>query len=200
MGFLSSSNRFVTRVCALTALAATHSAAFQNVARLSSRTSNLKATVLEDWQVQENGCVVGTVTGSPDIPDGEIISTSPLSNPAGAAPSTFVRSMSGSEYLLGTPRGARGTRPIAGVSRNNYSPMPPQQSRNSFLQTGGLLALGAGACALGITVFGGGSGGEMVAETAASVPLCSTSYSSSPRELSSKLPPFGPSFEEPQPI
>ena len=140
----------------------TTTSAFQSARMTNNRASTqLPVTVIEDWQVQENGCVVGKVRGSPDIMDGELISTSPLANPSGAAPSTFVRSATGSEYLLGTPKGAafaqaaRGTMPLGAgppaVPVNNND-----MSRNTFLQTGGYVALAAGATALGYNVLSGG--------------------------------------------
>ena len=133
--------------------------AFQSIHVSSRRATQLPVTVIEEWQIQENGCVVGKVRGSPDLLDGEIISTSPLANPGGAAPSTFVRSQSGSEYLLGSPRGqpvpARGTRPITSMPQDNGN---DGVSRDQFLQTGGVFALAAGAAAVGFNVFSGQSG------------------------------------------
>jgi hypothetical protein len=132
-----------------------------------SVSTRLPVTVIEEWQVQDNGCVVGKVRGSPDLPDGEFISTSPLANPAGASASTFVRSQSGSEYLLGSPRGQafnapRGTMPISGVPGNGG-----EVSRNGFVKTAGTLSLAAGAAALGYTFLGGDAGTAPVEEASA---------------------------------
>jgi hypothetical protein len=135
-----------------------NASAFQTV-NLAGRTpTQLPVTVIEDWQVTDTGSVVGKVRGSADIMDGEMISTSPLANPAGAAPSTFVRSASGSEYLLGSPAGysAGGTMPIRGMPA---APGGGVVSRNQFLQTGGLLALASGAAVLGYTVVQSGTFG-----------------------------------------
>ena len=47
--------------------------------------------------------MVGTVSGHPAIEDGDVIATSPLKNPSGAAALAIVTTMSGSQYKLGIP-------------------------------------------------------------------------------------------------
>ena len=58
---------------------------------------------LDDWEVMNDGTVVGTVSGHPAIEDGDVIATSPLKNPGGAAALAIVTTMSGSKYKLGVP-------------------------------------------------------------------------------------------------
>ena len=71
----------------------------------SVRTSpSLDATLIENWELTADGCIVGQTQGHPDMTDGEIISTSPLVKPQAAVPASFVSTRSGSQYLLGTPR------------------------------------------------------------------------------------------------
>lgn len=123
------------------------------------------ASVLEDWQLLDNGCVVGKIKGNPAYNDGDVITTSPLSNPTGATEASFVTSQTGSSYLLGTPRFASpsygGTRPIGGASNE----MPREDFVQNFLQVFGLTSLVAGGTALGFTVGGSGTGGDAVVAT-----------------------------------
>lgn len=62
-----------------------------------------KAPTLEGWKLLGNGRVVGTVKNHPSIPDGELITTSPLDNPSLVGPSKTVATTSGSKYFLGQP-------------------------------------------------------------------------------------------------
>jgi hypothetical protein len=59
--------------------------------------------VLEDWKLLSNGRIVGKVKNHPSIPDGEVITTSPLAKPNTAAPRRTVSTSSGSKYQLGNP-------------------------------------------------------------------------------------------------
>jgi len=68
--------------------------------------SVLRSTIiptLDEWEVMDDGTVVGTVSGHPAIEDGDVIATSPLKNPGGAAALAIVTTMSGSKYKLGIP-------------------------------------------------------------------------------------------------
>lgn len=58
---------------------------------------------IEEWEVLENGRVVGTIFNHPTIPNGDTITTSPISNPETAAPRKVVTTISGSKYQLGVP-------------------------------------------------------------------------------------------------
>jgi len=123
------------------------SSAFQTPKLESRSFSKLSVTTLEDWQLLDNGSIVGSVRGHPQLNDGDVITTSPLANPAEAGASTTVATMTGSQYMLGTP-------------------MPNKQavreegtlSRGSVIQAGVIAALTAGGFALGLTTAGGGSG------------------------------------------
>ena len=71
--------------------------------RRSSSVLNMRVPVLENWKVLGNGRVVGRVKNHPSIPDGQVITTSPLSKPDIAGPQKIVATDSGSKYQLGTP-------------------------------------------------------------------------------------------------
>lgn len=58
---------------------------------------------LDDWEVMDDGSVVGIVSNHPAIEDGDTIATSPIENPNRARPKAVVTTMSGSRYHLGTP-------------------------------------------------------------------------------------------------
>jgi serine/threonine protein kinase len=59
--------------------------------------------ILDQWKVLTNGRVVGTVKNHPTIPDGDIITTSPILRPDLAERRKIVSTASGSKYLLGVP-------------------------------------------------------------------------------------------------
>jgi serine/threonine protein kinase len=58
---------------------------------------------LDEWKVVGNNRVVGVVSNHPSIPDGDIITTSPVLNPELAQRRKVVTTVSGSKYLLGSP-------------------------------------------------------------------------------------------------
>jgi serine/threonine protein kinase len=58
---------------------------------------------LDEWEVMDDGTVVGTVSNHPAIEDGDVIATSPLTDPASAAALAVVTTLSGSKYKLGIP-------------------------------------------------------------------------------------------------
>jgi serine/threonine protein kinase len=64
----------------------------------------MRNPVLDDWKVLTNGRVVGTVKFHPSIPDGEVITTSPVMKPELAGPRKIVTTFSGSKYMLGAPK------------------------------------------------------------------------------------------------
>ena len=64
---------------------------------------NSKIPILDQWKVLTNGRVVGTVKNHPTIPDGDIITTSPILRPELAARRKMVATTSGSKYMLGIP-------------------------------------------------------------------------------------------------
>lgn len=63
----------------------------------------MKVPTLESWKILGNGRVVGRVKNHPEIPDGQVITTSPLAKPEAAGPRKTVATSSGSKYILGTP-------------------------------------------------------------------------------------------------
>jgi serine/threonine protein kinase len=63
--------------------------------------------VLDDWKILKSGRVQGTIKNHPSIPDGDVITTSPISRPDKAAPKKVVETSSGSKYQLGQPKTAR---------------------------------------------------------------------------------------------
>jgi hypothetical protein len=58
---------------------------------------------LDEWEVMDDGTVVGTVSNHPAIEDGDVIATSPLTDPTSAAALAVVTTLSGSKYKLGIP-------------------------------------------------------------------------------------------------
>lgn len=155
--------------CVLCAAAISQINAFQ-APKFTGRSFNkLSVTTLEDWQLLDNGSVVGSVRGHPDLNDGDIITTSPLANPAEAGAASKVATMTGSEYMLGNPM--------------------PQQSggqegtltRSSVIRGAGMAALTAGGFALGLAA--GNKGGGSVIGGTMSVPEVSTTSCSLPDGL-----------------
>ena len=92
-------------------LAMTNSFTLPRVSTVSKPTRTSQSTslsvarvpILDDWKVLTNGRVVGTVKNHPDIPDGDIITTSPINNPDLASRRKVVSTVSGSKYMLGKP-------------------------------------------------------------------------------------------------
>lgn len=140
--------------CLLAAVAVSQTGAFQTPRSFSFRSATkLSVTTLEDWQLLDNGSVVGSVKGHPTLNDGDVITTSPLANPAAASTAAMVSTMTGSEYMLGTPMklrpsGAGGARSEGGVL-----------DRSTVLKGAGMASLIAGGFALGLGVGGGIGGG-----------------------------------------
>jgi len=62
--------------------------------------------IIDEWKVLTNSRVVGIVKNHPSIPDGDVITTSPILRPEAAARRKIVSTISGSKYMLGAP-GAR---------------------------------------------------------------------------------------------
>jgi serine/threonine protein kinase len=66
----------------------------------------MKVPTLDDWKVLRNGRVQGTIKNHPSIPDGDVITTSPISRPDKVAPKKIVETASGTKYQLGQPKTA----------------------------------------------------------------------------------------------
>lgn len=60
---------------------------------------------LDKWKIISSGSVIGTVRNHPAIADGDVITTSPISNPEIAGRRKTVTTASGSKYKLLEPRG-----------------------------------------------------------------------------------------------
>lgn len=114
----------------------------------SSLSTSLKVTTLDQWQLLDNGSVVGSVRGHPVLNDGDIITTSPLASPASAKTSGLVTTLTGSTYQLGNPMVSRagGATPASG----------PGVGRSTFVQVAGTASLFAGGVALGAQLGGFG--------------------------------------------
>ena len=139
-----------TSILAAIALLAEKEAAsaFTFPTRQSTRTiSKLDATTLDDWQLLDNGSVVGSVKGHPNLNDGDIITTSPLADPSNAQTGGSVTTLTGSQYDLGSPMQ---------LKRNSASSTaaaePGTMDRGSLLTTVGIGSLVAGGFALGVGV------------------------------------------------
>jgi hypothetical protein len=69
--------------------------------------TKLDITVLEEWQLLDDGTIIGSVRDHPTISDGDVITTSPLAYPAVSSLSPdggmLVSTLTGSQYKLGTP-------------------------------------------------------------------------------------------------
>ena len=128
------------------ALAGQQAGAFTSPRPASSgRVSGLKAaTILEEWQLLDNGSVVGSVRSHPTLNDGDIITTSPLANPSLARSQGTVQTLTGSQYTLGNPM----TLKTAGSS--DFSDGVDRREFGGTAALAGLFAAGVGA-GVGIT-------------------------------------------------
>lgn len=105
--------------------------------------------VLEEWQVLDDGKLVGKIKGDPKYTDGDIITTSPLINPSVATESSFVQSMTGSKYLLGSPSSSS-------RSNKNGSVLSRDDFLGDILTVSGLVGLTAFGFNLGSSSTSGG--------------------------------------------
>jgi len=164
----------------------------QGSVRINS--GGLDATLIENWEMTQDGCVVGQTQGHPEMNDGEIISTSPLVNPQAAVPASFVSTRSGSQYLLGTPRATAMTNGAAAPAQMYPPPSPGSTgedssditiSRETFLAGGAIAAVAA--LTAGVTTILGndtpastpmvGGGGSMMAATTTAGGKAGTEFS-----------------------
>jgi hypothetical protein len=112
-----------------------------------SAVTSLDATTLDNWQLLDNGSLVGSVRGHPTLGDGDVITTSPISRPDTARSNNLVATMTGSQYQLGLPMGGgSGLAPLADE---------PGFSRSTFVKVAGTASLFAGGVALGVGAAGG---------------------------------------------
>lgn len=105
--------------------------------------TSLDATTLDNWQLLDNGSLVGSVRGHPTLGDGDVITTSPISRPDTARSNNLVATLTGSQYQLGLPMGGGAALPDI-----------PGFGRSTFVKVAGTASLFAGGVALGV----GGAG------------------------------------------
>jgi len=140
--------------CLIATLAFSQGDAFTTPQPFGGRSvTKLHVTTLEEWQLLDNGAVVGSVRDHPSLNDGDIITTSPLENPGSVGTQTVVSTMTGSQYMLGNPMQVRqAAAPVAAEE--------PTVSRGTAIQAAGLASLIAGGFAVGVGVGGGFGGGD----------------------------------------
>ena len=61
--------------------------------------------IVEQWEILRNGALRGMVKNHPTIPNGDVITTSPLADPSASRNNGVVVTKSGSQYRLGTGKG-----------------------------------------------------------------------------------------------
>jgi hypothetical protein len=131
--------------CLIAAIAVSQTSAFHTPQNFGRHTK-LSVTTLEEWQLLDNGSVVGSVKDHPSLNDGDVITTSPLANPSAAGVSATVSTMTGSEYMLGSPMQGKRTLPVEQGTVD----------RATIFKTLGVSGLVAGGFALGLVAGGGG--------------------------------------------
>ena len=114
--------------------------------RAIATSTSLDITTLDEWQLLDNGSIVGSVRGHPTLNDGDIITTSPLSRPDSARSNNLVATLTGSQYQLGMPMQLKGSGAPA---------EEPGFGRSIFVKGAGTASLFAGGVALGIELTGG---------------------------------------------
>ena len=123
--------------------------AFAPVRQASRIPGQLEVTTLDEWQVLDNGSVVGSVRDHPTLTDGDIITTSPLADPQSVRSAGTVTTFTGSQYKLGNPMQLK----INGGSSS--VPDGPGLDRGTLIKGTGLAALFAGGLAAGYGLSGG---------------------------------------------
>lgn len=153
-------------------------------ARVTS--TSLDITTLDDWQILDNGSVVGSVRGHPTLSDGDVITTSPLSRPDTARSNNMVATLTGSQYKLGIPVQLR----PGGLAGEE-----PGFGRSVFVKGVGTTSLFAGGVALGVELSSVGLGKQETmnipeAKIAISFPGSLTNAELMKR-VSERLEPYG---------
>lgn len=93
---------------------------------------NKRVPVVDQWRVLSDGKLTGVVKGHPVIPDGDKITTSPLSNPDFATqPGVTVSTLSGSQYKLQDPQAAYVAQLRKKQQQNKRSVVSPPQRRGT---------------------------------------------------------------------
>ena len=109
--------------------------------------TSLDVTTLDQWQLLDNGSLVGSVKGHPTLTDGDVITTSPLSRPDTARSSSMVSTLTGSQYQLGLPMQLGGSSMAPAANEPGFG-------RSTFVKVAGTASLFAGGLALGVGVEG----------------------------------------------
>mmetsp|Transcript_14169 Transcript_14169/g.35587 ORF Transcript_14169/g.35587 Transcript_14169/m.35587 type:complete len:399 (-) Transcript_14169:2433-3629(-) len=161
--------------------------AFTSPRSMSTRaTTSLDATTLDQWQLLDNGSLVGSVRGHPTLGDGDVITTSPISRPDTARSNNMVSTMTGSQYQLGLPMGSGSAMaPLANE---------PGFGRSTFVKVAGTASLFAGGVALGVQVTGGLNGGNAVSIPEAKVGMAfpgALTNQELMNRVSERLAPYG---------
>lgn len=115
----------------------------RTAASITTTSTSLDVTSLDEWQLLDNGSIVGSVRGHPTLNDGDVITTSPISRPDTARSNNFVATLTGSQYQLGMP--------LAGGASTGE----PGFGRSKFVKGAGTASLFAGGVALGVQLTGG---------------------------------------------
>jgi len=90
--------------------------------------------VLEDWKILRNGAAYGTVSNHPSLPDGDVITTSPLADPKSSTDGTIVVTKSGSKYKLGSSKnGARAAAPAKAKAKVAAAAAKPAPAKRASL-------------------------------------------------------------------
>lgn len=111
----------------------------------------LDETTLEDWQLLDNGSLVGSVRDHPSLDDGDIITTSPLSCPGSVMVDGLVTTLSGSEYKLGRPMQLKSPNAVGSEVEEQGS-----SGGDSLLKVAGIVGVFATGVAVGIAVSNAG--------------------------------------------
>lgn len=113
--------------------------------RAVATSTSLDITTLDEWQLLDNGNIVGSVRGHPTLNDGDVITTSPLSRPDSARSNNLVATLTGSQYQLGLPMQLK----ASGAPAEE-----PGFGRSIFVKGAGTASLFAGGIALGVGLTG----------------------------------------------
>jgi hypothetical protein len=116
--------------------------------------TKLDVTTLDQWQVLDNGSVVGSVKGHPTLNDGDIITTSPISNPGNVRSDAVVSTFTGSQYMLGSPMTLK-------RSGSTSVSDEPGMDRGTLIKGAGLASLVAVGFAAGFGLGGNFGGNQM---------------------------------------
>jgi hypothetical protein len=108
------------------------------------------APVLQDWSLdEETYALIGTVTGHPAVPDGEIITTAPLEDDNIDVAIKLLSIEKNSRKFIPRRQSSKHTKSITTISGTTYSLLPP----NMRIGDAGLLSRGKKQSSLSTTDF-----------------------------------------------